>query len=340
MRQLTFIEPGRVAWRESDDPVVGADGALVRPLAAARCDLDAAMVQFGLFPGPFPVGHEAVAEVVEVGPDVDRLRVGETVLVPFQVSCGACRACGREHYAACEVFAAPAGAAFGFGAAGGGHGGAVADLLAVPRADHMLLPAPTGVSPVALALLPDNVVDAFRAVGPPLAREPGSDVLIIGGAAQSIGLYAAALALSLGAGSVRYVDRDPLRCAAAERLGAIVTQHDGDWPRRFERAAITVENTAEPDGLRCAIQSTGAYGTCTPVAIHFGGAVELPVLSMYTRGITLELARADSRRDLERVLAMVVEGAFDPLAVDTTVVDWDDAPDAWLEPAIKLALAG
>ena len=339
MRELTYSGPGRLAWHEIEDPKVTPGGALVRPLAVARCDLDPALVQFGLFPGSFPVGHEVVAQVVEVGPEVARVKVGETVLVPFQVSCGACPACRREHYAACETYAAPAGASFGFGEAGGGHGGAVADLLAVPAADHMLVAAPGGVSPAALAVLPDNVVDAYRSVGPPLAREPGADVLIIGGAGQSIGLYASALALALGAGSVRYVDRDPLRCAAAERLGADVTRHDGDWPRRFERAAITVENTAEPDGLRCAVQSTEAYGTCTSVAIHFGGAVELPLLSMYTRGITLEVGRCDSRRHVETVLALVTEGRFDPLAVETTLVGWDEALERWLEPAIKLVVS-
>ncbi len=94
MRQLAFHEAGRVAWEEAPDPRLSDSfGALVRPLAVARCDLDQPMAAFGFFPGPFPVGHETVAEVIAVGEEVSERRVGERVLVPFQVSCGTCAAC-------------------------------------------------------------------------------------------------------------------------------------------------------------------------------------------------------------------------------------------------------
>jgi hypothetical protein len=55
-------------------------------------------------------------------------------------------------------------------------------------------------------------------------------------------------------------------------------------------------------------------------------------------GITFHLSRADSRRLLPVVLELVAEGRFDPLAVPTTVVPWDRADEAWLEPATKLVL--
>lgn len=85
----------------------------------------------GFFPGPFPVGHETVAEVIAIGDEVSARRVGERVLVPFQVSCGTCVACRDGRFGACHTYRARAGGAFGFGQAGGGHGGAVADILAV-----------------------------------------------------------------------------------------------------------------------------------------------------------------------------------------------------------------
>jgi hypothetical protein len=53
MRQLMFVEAGRVAWDEAPDPqLTDSHGALVRPLAVARCDLDQPMAAFGIFPGP------------------------------------------------------------------------------------------------------------------------------------------------------------------------------------------------------------------------------------------------------------------------------------------------
>ena len=336
MQTLCFDAPGALSWREVDDPVAAPHGALVRPLAVARCDLDAPMATFGIFPGPFPVGHELVAEVVAVGADVD-VAVGTRVSVPFQVSCGTCPPCLAGRTSVCTTYRAPVGAAFGFGERGGGHGGAVADLLAVPHADHLLLPAPGGLSAAALATLPDNVVDAYRTVAPQLAERPGADVLVLAGAAPSIGLYAVALARALGAGSVRYVDPDADRCAVAEGLGAHVTQLEGGWPRQFDRAGVVVDGTADAAGLACAVRSTDDLGLLTVVGIVFGDAA-LPLLEMYSRGITLHTARADSRRHLPAVLELAASGAFDPLAVPTTTVPFDDAAQAWLAPATKLVL--
>ncbi len=336
MRALVFTGPGEVGWQEVADPPVPPHGALVRPLAVARCDLDAPMAATGLFPGPFPVGHEVVAEVVEVGGDV-ALRPGSRVCVPFQVSCGTCGACRAGRTAACTTYRAPAGAAYGFGAQGGGHGGAVADLLAVPHADHALLPAPEGLSDVALATLPDNAVDAWRTVGPQLRERPGAEVLVLAGAVPSIGLYAVALAGALGARRVRYVDVDEQRCAAAAALGAEVTRRGGDWPRRYDRAEVVVDGTADPAGLACAVRSTEDRGLLTVVGIVFGEAA-LPLLEMYTRGITVHLSRADSRRHLPEVLALAASGAFDPLAVPTTTAPFDDAAQVWLRSATKLVL--
>lgn len=336
MRSLFFEAPGQVGWREVPDPEAAPHGAVVRPLAVARCDLDPAMAAFGLFPGPYPVGHELVAEVVEVGPDV-AVQPGTRVCVPFQVSCGSCATCRAGRTSACTTCRAPAGAAFGFGERGGGHGGAVADLLAVPFADHLLVPAPDGLPDALLATLPDNVVDAYRAVGPALAERPGADVLVLAGAAPSIGLYAVSVARALGAGTVRYVDPDAERRAAAEALGAEVSHLEGPWPRRLDRAEVVVDATADAVGLQCAVRSTADLGLLTVVGIVFGDA-SVPVLEMYTRGITLHTSRADSRRHLPAVLELVASGRLDPGGVPTTLARFDEAAEAWLAPATKLVL--
>jgi threonine dehydrogenase-like Zn-dependent dehydrogenase len=339
VRQLTFVEAGRVEWQEAPDAVVpGPAGAVVRPLAVARCDLDLPMATAGLFPGPFPVGHETVAEVVAIGDQVRDRKPGDRVLVPFQVSCGACAACRGSRFGGCTTFRGRIGAAFGFGVAGGGFGGALADLLAVPAADHLLVPAPSEVSVSALATLPDNVADGYRAVVPLLRERPGADVLIVGGMVKSVTLYAVAAARAAGAGRVRYVDGDPVSLAAAAALGAEVEEHHDSWPRRFGRAPITVDGTGDPEGLRAVLRSTEDYGYCTSVAIYFASATPMPLLEMYRRGVTFHVSRADSRRLLPEVLALVAAGRFDPLAIPTTVLPWDQAPAAWLEPATKLVL--
>jgi len=66
-------------------PVVSSpEAAVVRPVAVARCDLDVGVLQ-GAFPlpGPYPFGHEGVAEVVEVGAAVTSVAAGDLVVVPF-----------------------------------------------------------------------------------------------------------------------------------------------------------------------------------------------------------------------------------------------------------------
>ena len=338
MKHLVFTEPGVLRWQPLPGIEAGPGQAVVRPLAVSRCDLDVAMAAFGIFPGPFPVGHEIAAEVVEVGAGVRELNVGQRVAVPFQVSCGTCRPCSERHYAACEPNQARAGAAFGFGDAGGGHGGGLADLLLVPDADHMLVAAPDSISDVALATIPDKVVDAYRSVADGLRERPGSEVLIVGGDAPSITLYAVLCARALGAGRIRYADSDPVRLAAASDLGADVIDLGGQYPRRLDRAPIVVAGSLQSEGLDCAIRSTQAYGRLTIVTIHFAPQTPLPLLEMYTRGITVHTSRADSRRYLNEVLDLVAAGRIDPLAVPTTEIAWETADQRWLEPALKMVV--
>ena len=72
MRQLEFVERGKLEWRDAPDPKLGGDGqAIVKPVALATCDIDVAFVQ-GRFPtaGPFSFGHECVGEVTDVGESV------------------------------------------------------------------------------------------------------------------------------------------------------------------------------------------------------------------------------------------------------------------------------
>jgi alcohol dehydrogenase len=339
MRQLVYTRPGHVEWQDAPDPKLTDDSSvLVAPLAVARCDLDAPMVTRGLFPGPYPVGHEVAGTVAAAGAAVTRHSPGDLVIVPFQISCGHCGPCRGGAFAACATYMAPIGGSFGFGAFGGGHGGAVADLLAVPAADHLLTAAPLGVPPAALATLSDNVVDGYRSVGPHLAATPTADVLIVAGAPGSIALYAAGAAVALGASHVRYIDTDADRTAAAAAIGAEAVHHHEPWPKRFDEAAITVDVTGTSAGLATVLRSTARYGYCTSLAVAFDGPTPMPLLKMYTRGITFHTSRADSLRYLPDVLQLLTTTAFDPLATPATIRPWDQAAEAWLEPATKLII--
>ena len=97
MKELTFVEPEKVEWREAAAPAIEGDGeAIVRPVAVATCDLDTAVIA-GLVPvkAPFALGHECIAEVTEVGDRVESFSPGELVSVPFRSPAGSARPAGR-----------------------------------------------------------------------------------------------------------------------------------------------------------------------------------------------------------------------------------------------------
>ncbi len=329
MLQLTFTAPHRLEWREARAPTLDSDAAaLVRPLAVATCDLDELIVSGSSpFAPPFPIGHECVAEVVETGDAVRGLDPGTLVSVPFQISCGACPQCRRGRSSNCS--AVPFMSTYGFGPAVERWGGFLSDLVQVPFAEPMLVPLPSGVAPAAVASASDNIADAWRAVAPGLAEDPGAPVLVVGGASSgSIGLYAAGIAVALGAERVVYVDADEGRRAIASSLGA---EPLGDTPNRLGAFPVTVDACADAEGLGLALRSTAPDGTCTSCAIYFGEQPRLPLLEMYTKGITFRTGRANAREAIGDVLELVASGDLSPELVTTHTVAWGDAAEALAE---------
>jgi threonine dehydrogenase-like Zn-dependent dehydrogenase len=330
MRQLTFEETDRYAWCEAPDPAITTpEQALVKPLVVACCDLDVAVAR-GSAPLPpgYAVGHEGLAEVVAVGDDVSDVRVGDRVVVPFQISCGTCRECRRGVTGSCG--SVPLMAMYGLGPlAGLDGGGFMSDLVLVPYADAMLIRVPANVDPVAVASLSDNIPDGWRTIGPFSAELAALDhadrrVLVIG--RLSIGLYAAAFAAALGC-RVDYVDTDAHRLAAAEKLGAVV--HDIAKPdKSWEPYPVTVHTSADPSLLSATLRATWPDGVCTDTGIYYQASVEMPLLPMYTRGVRFVTGRVSARAVIPEILELLA-GGCDLSPVVDRVVAWDDAPSVW-----------
>jgi alcohol dehydrogenase len=335
MRALTLTEDRSVEWREVDDPRLEGPGeAIVRPLAVALCDLDRPII-LGEAPVPPPVaiGHECVAEVVEVGESVSSFAPGDVVVVPFQISCGKCDRCRAGLTGDCREV--PPGSMYGFGAFGGDWGGLVSDLARVPFGEAMLLPVPAGVEPATLASASDNLPDAWRTVAAPLAEHPGADVLIIGGGARSIGLYAVDFARALGAGEIAYVDTDPGRLALAAELGAEPIE---GLERKYRRRQITVNASVTHEGLHAALRSTARGGVCTSVGIFYEELTPMPLLEMYTAGVRFVTGRVAARPVIPPILDLAAGGGIHPEKVTSNVAAWEDAPDAVLAEETKLVI--
>jgi alcohol dehydrogenase len=335
MRQLLFLGPHRLEWRDVPSPTLASpDAALVRPLAVTTCDLDLALVH-GKAPleAPFPFGHELVAEVVSVGERVRAVAPGDRVVVPLEISCGACEPCARGLRAFC---ATTPRTFYGLGGRVMNGGGALADLVAVPFADAMLVKVPAvGAEACLLASASDNLPDAYRLVAPALAARPGAPVLVVGGS-EGIGLFSVAIARALGSSRVVYADPSRRRLEVAARLGAEVVEGaparvEGDFP-------ITVDASGRPDGLACALESAAAGGTCASTGVYFDALTPVPMWAMYDRGLTLTTGYAHARAWMPQVLALVADGAFAPLAALFERVRWEDAPQALAHARRKLVI--
>ena len=369
MRQLTFIRKGRVEWQEVPDLRLTAPlQAIVQPFVAARCDGDClplfrsvtSLMKAGIalhlldplvtkafgpkpFQGPFAFGHECIAEVLAVGDEVRTVGVGDQVIVPWAISCGQCFPCQNGLTAKCTRSGNTMFSAYGFGSAMGSWGGAVSDQLLVPFADAMLLRVPIGLEPISIASASDNIPDGYRTVAPHLRRWPGAPVLIVGGAARSIGLYAAGVAVAMGSSQVDYVDHDRQRLEIAESLGAnpIQVPKTTAWlarnvPVREGRYLISVDATASADGIRFALRSLAPGGCCTGVGYYFFKSAKLPLAQMYLNTTTLHLGVSNPRSDLPDLLALIASRRFQPEKVTTMVASWDDAPQAFLEDTTKV----
>ncbi len=351
MRQLTFIKPGVFEWHDVAAPKLAADtDAIVKPIAVARCDLDLYIASgFVNYPGPFAFGHEAVAEVIDAGAKAN-VKPGDRVVVPFQLSCGRCDACKRGYTNTCAAFAPRA--AYGLKPTSGvEYGGALGERMHVPFADHMLVRLSPNLDPVAVASAADNVPDGWRAVAPHLKARPGANVLVVGGLAQSVGIYAAGSAKALGAGRVLYLDDDPVRRAAAARLGATAEPLSlsdrrpksavaaGGSPLNTSVASeqfdITVDASGNVDALDFVISSTAPNGVCTSVAIYFG-PTPIPLTKMYGKGITFITGRVHARANLPDVLEACAHGHFHPEHVTARVVPFSQAVEAMTDSAPKL----
>lgn len=340
MRHLMFRGPGDLGWQECPAPqLIDPRDALVRPLAVARCDLDP-IIALGLYPitPPFAMGHEMVGEIVDLGDAITGLLPGQRVIVPFQASCGDCAPCRRGHSNACTSVAP--GTAFGLGPHGGVDlGGALADLVRVPFADHALLPLPDGIDPVIAAGVPDNVSDGYRCVAGPLLETPGAPVLVVGGLAPSVGLYAVASAVALGSERVVYVDHDSERLSLATALGAIAVEAPLDALKDAvgeERFPITVDACVLDAGRDLALSATAPCGTCTSVSGGAAPSATLPLQAMYLKGVRYEISRVHAQATSPAVLDLVIAGRLDPGAIITRVVTFDEAPEAMVEPAVKI----
>jgi threonine dehydrogenase-like Zn-dependent dehydrogenase len=214
-----------------DPRILNSSDIIVKVTSTAICGSDLHLYN-GLIPSMQKgdvLGHEFMGEVVEAGPAVKTLKVGDRVVVPFPISCGVCSMCTQQLFSLCENSNpnaplaeklwghSPAGL-FGYSHLLGGYAGGQAEYVRVPFADVGPIKVPDGLRDDQVLFLSDILPTGY--MGAEMCGiEPG-DVVAVWGAGP-VGQFAAASARLLGAERVISIDRFPSRLALAEqRAGA------------------------------------------------------------------------------------------------------------------------
>ena len=240
MRATCWAGRNRVEVREVPDPqILNARDAIVKVTSTAICGSD-----LHLYDGYVPemkrgdiIGHEFMGEVVELGEGVSNLRVGDRVVVPFPIACGACFQCEREMYSLCENSNPNAGMAeklwghapagiFGYSHLTGGYQGGQAEYVRVPFADvGPLVIEDDGLTDEQVLFLTDIFPTGY--MGAEMCDiEPG-DVVAVWGAGP-VGQFAVASARLLGAERVVCIDRLGYRLDMARDMAGATDVIDYD----------------------------------------------------------------------------------------------------------------
>src|SRR3954453_9089168 len=236
-RIVVYKGPGEVAVEDIDYPKLevpeyvadnmgysskeAPHGVILRVVSTNICGSDQHMVR-GRTTAPQgqTLGHEITGEVIELGRDVEFIKQGDIVSVPFNIACGRCRNCKERNTGVCEnVNPARAGAAYGYVDMGGWVGGQ-AEYVTVPYADFNLLKFPDRDQALEkirdLAMLSDIFPTGYHGCWT-AGVTTGSSVYIAG--AGPVGLAAATSAHPLGAAVVIVGDMQPQRLEQARSFG-------------------------------------------------------------------------------------------------------------------------
>ena len=259
-RGVAYMGPGAVEVQSIDFPKLALGnrkcqhGVILKIVATNICGSDQHMVR-GRTTAPkgLILGHEITGEVIEAGRDVEFIRVGDLVSVPFNIACGRCRNCRERATGICSnVNPARPGAAYGYVDMGGWVGGQ-AEFVMVPYADFNLLKFPDKAQAMEkirdLTCLSDILPTGYHgAVSAGVG--PGTVVYVAGGG--PVGLACAAACHLLGAACVIVGDLNPERLTQARSFGCETVD--------VSKSATIAEQIAQITGVPevdCAVDCVG-----------------------------------------------------------------------------------
>ncbi|MGD9765060.1 MAG: zinc-dependent alcohol dehydrogenase [Candidatus Binatia bacterium] len=372
MRANCWYGRHKVSVEDVPEPqLLNAHDAIVRVTLTAICGSDLHLYN-GYIPSMMAgdiLGHEFMGEVVEVGPAVQNLQVGDRVVVPFPIACGRCFSCGEGFFSLCENSNpnawmaekfwghSPAGI-FGYSHMLGGFAGGQAEYVRVPFADVGPIKIPPQLADEQVLFLSDIFPTGYMAAEN-CDIQPGDTVAVWG--CGPVGQFAIKSAFVFGAGRVIAIDRFPERLRMAHELSGAETinyeeldvydalkemtggrgpdacidavgmeAHGPGAVATYDELKHTLKlQTDRPTALREAILSCRNGGTVSVPGVYGGFIDKMPFGSVMNRSLTIKTGQTHVHRYLQPLLDHVMAGDIDPSFVITHRLRLDEAPEAY-----------
>jgi threonine dehydrogenase-like Zn-dependent dehydrogenase len=369
MLAMNFRGPRRVRIDHKPEPeILHPQDAVVRVTRSCICGSD-----LHLYNGSVPdtrvgmtFGHEVTGVVEEVGPGVEKLKVGDHVLVPFNIACGKCVFCQQELYGNCHESnsqATAVGGIFGYSHTAGGYDGGQAEYVRVPYADVSPTVIPTGMDLDDAVMLTDVVPTGYQAAEMG-GIQPGDTVVVFG--AGPVGIMAARCAWLFGAGRVIVIDHIDYRlefvknyapCEAYNYndLGDVVVflkKTTGWLGADVVIDAVGAEATGRvmqtllgkqlhlmggaATALQWAINSVKKGGIVSIVGVYGPIGTLVPIGNVVNKGLTVRANQASVKRLLPRLIEHVQNGILDPKALITHRIPLEEVAEGYRMFSAKL----
>ncbi len=362
MLAMNYRGPGRVRIDQKPYPqILHPQDAIVRVTRSCICGSD-----LHLYNGNVPdtrvgmtFGHEFTGIVEEIGPEVQKLKVGDHVLVPFNIACGKCHFCKQGLFGNCHESnpqATAVGAIFGYSHTAGGYDGGQAEYVRVPYADVSPTVIPPGMDPDDAVLLTDVVPTGYQAAEMG-GIQPGDTVVVFG--AGPVGIIAAKSAWLFGAGRVIVLDhveyrlefvRNYAQCEAynfkemddpvlflkktTDWMGADVcidavgAEAEGSALQTITGRKLLIQ-AGSATALQWAINSVKKGGIISIVGVYGPTANLVPIGNVVNKGLTIRANQTGVKRLLPRLIEHVQNGVLNPKAMITHRVPLEDVADAY-----------
>lgn len=363
MLAMNYRGPFRVRLeRNRPEPQIEhPNDAIVRVTRSCICGSDLHLYH-GLVPDTrvgMTFGHEFTGIVEEIGPGVQNLKVGDHVMVPFNIACGMCPFCKQELFGNCHesnTQATAVGGIFGYSHTAGGYDGGQAEYVRVPYADVGPTIIPEGMDLDDAVLLTDVVPTGYQAAEM-AGIQPGDTVCVFG--AGPIGIMAARCAWLFGAGRVIIIDHLDYRLDFARNYAYCEAYNfkDMDDPVVFmkkttdwlgadvcidavgcEAAGDTMQTLlgrkmlmtgGSATALHWAINSVKKGGIISIVGVYGPLDTLVPIGNVVNKGLTIRANQASVKRLMPRLIDHVMSGRLNPKGIITHHIPLEEVSEAY-----------